>query len=163
VIILIKFAGRIDGKIKKKVLKQRDRQLGWMTLFVASIGAFLTIYLSFKNKSVNYGFLIPTVVLFSFALISFIAPTTNASLRFDWFYTVCITDKVIQKTQYKQPMLTLEIDQVKRVRDDGKYYSIIYADISNAIICQKSLLVEGTLEEFEALFEGKIVRKKSKK
>lgn len=160
-IILIKFAGRTDNNIKKKVLKQRDRQIGWAMLIASAVCAFLTIYLWIVEQRIDYEFLAFTVVLLLLSFILFFIPNNNNVT--DWFYTVCITDKVIQKTQYKQPMLTLEMDQVKRVRDDGKYYSIIYADISNAIICQKSLLVEGTLEEFEALFEGKIVRKKSKK
>ena len=31
---------------------------------------------------------------------------------------------------------------------------------SQRFVCQKDLLVQGTIEEFEAVFEGKIVRKK---
>ena len=34
-----------------------------------------------------------------------------------------------------------------------------FGKYSDKFICQKSLLTQGTLEEFEALFEGKIERK----
>lgn len=161
---MIKFAGRIDSKIKKKVLKQRDRSMTYLSLIVTIAIWGATICCLIIDKSIDRGLLVSSIMLTIVTIGLFVAPVTNKMLyNIDWFYTVCITDKVIQKTQYKQPMLTLEIDQVKKIRDDGKYYSIIYADISNAIICQKSLLVEGTLEEFEALFEGKIVRKKFQK
>lgn len=40
------------------------------------------------------------------------------------------------------------------------YYIIKFSAITaNMIICQKSLLVEGTLDDFEKLFEGKIISK----
>ena len=43
-----------------------------------------------------------------------------------------------------------------------KYYKIffIFPYKSQRFVCQKDLLVQGTIEEFEAVFEGKIVRKK---
>ena len=39
-------------------------------------------------------------------------------------------------------------------------YIIVFSGLMGlGIIAQKDLLVEGTLEEFEKLFEGKIIRK----
>ena len=53
------------------------------------------------------------------------------------------------------------ISDTKCVNDYGEFYELVFplrAGISDSFICQKSLLTKGTLEEFEALFEGKIVR-----
>ena len=52
------------------------------------------------------------------------------------------------------------INDVKLVRDFGEFYEIIFpfGKISEKFICQKNLLVKGTIEEFEALFGDKIVR-----
>ena len=52
------------------------------------------------------------------------------------------------------------VDDVKSVRDYGEYYDLIfpYGKVSYSFVCQKDLLVQGTLAEFEALFEGKIER-----
>lgn len=47
-------------------------------------------------------------------------------------------------------------DDIKSVYDYGEYYHFWQGDM---FLCQKSLLVQGTLEEFEKLFEGKIIRK----
>ena len=54
------------------------------------------------------------------------------------------------------------LNQVKKVVDFGEWYKIffIFPYKSQRFVCQKDLLVQGTIEEFEAVFEGKIVRKK---
>ena len=56
---------------------------------------------------------------------------------------------------------TKPLKKVKKVIDCGKWYYIIFkfGDITNAWVCQKDLIVKGTIEDFERLFEGKIVRK----
>lgn len=51
-----------------------------------------------------------------------------------------------------------KISDVKKVKKYNDFYelSFPFGKISDKFICQKSLLSKGTLEEFEALFEGKI-------
>ena len=53
------------------------------------------------------------------------------------------------------------VSEAKEVRDYGEFYEIVFpiGKISNNFICQKDLLVSGTLEKFEAKFKGKIVKK----
>lgn len=53
------------------------------------------------------------------------------------------------------------ISKVKKIIDMGEWYYIIFkfGDISNSWICQKDLITIGTIEEFEKIFEGKIIRK----
>ena len=67
-------------------------------------------------------------------------------------YIVCATSKW---TEAKA------ISDAKKVRDFGEFYEIVFpiGNYSEKFICQKSLLCKGTIEEFEALFEGKIERK----
>ncbi|MCL2822105.1 MAG: hypothetical protein FWD86_02775 [Firmicutes bacterium] len=52
----------------------------------------------------------------------------------------------------------------KKVIDYGKWYHIIFSrrDEKKNYVCQKDLIVKGTIEDFERLFEGKIVRKYGK-
>ncbi len=52
-------------------------------------------------------------------------------------------------------------DKVKRVTDRGNFYEIEFYFPPKMVtcICQKDLLVSGTIEEFEKLFEDKIQRK----
>ena len=59
--------------------------------------------------------------------------------------------------------VTQALEGVKGVRDFGEYYVLIFRDSGNfsQIICEKDLLTNGTIEQFEELFDGKIVRKQS--
>lgn len=106
--------------------------------------------------------LISTIIITVMAIIFFIAPQPSNCFRIDWNYTVSIDNGEIRKVQFQQPDVVKEVKKIKKVIDDGKWYAVIYSGLSNAIICQKDLLVEGTLEEFETLFEGKIKRRKNK-
>ena len=65
---------------------------------------------------------------------------------------VCITDKLSENRS---------VELVKKVYDYGEFYfiSFYFGKISCNFICQKSLLTQGTIEDFEKLFDGKIVRK----
>ena len=57
------------------------------------------------------------------------------------------------------------LDDIKVILDYGEFYDIIFYFPNKVLncICQKDLLVEGTIEEFEKLFEDKIVRKYEEK
>ena len=63
--------------------------------------------------------------------------------------------------EYRKGAGSRSIDDVKKVIDMGEFYDIIFYFPNQwaNCICQKDLLVEGTIEEFEKLFEGLIVRK----
>jgi hypothetical protein len=58
-----------------------------------------------------------------------------------------------------------ELEHVKKVVDYGDWYHIFFCfpHKSLAFLCQKDLLVEGTIEEFEEIFEEVMVRKIKKK
>lgn len=58
-----------------------------------------------------------------------------------------------------------QICAIKKVKDFGDYYAMtlpgICVIISGYFICEKDLLTNGTIEQFEELFGGKIVRMQS--
>ena len=60
-----------------------------------------------------------------------------------------------------ESMSARPIKKVKEVIDRGNYYIIVFkfGDITNSCFCQKNLIKKGTIEEFEQLFQGKIIRK----
>lgn len=64
---------------------------------------------------------------------------------------VCVAEKYQERKK---------IADVKLVRDFGEFYELVFpfGKYSEKFICQKSLLSKGTLNAFEALFPGKIVR-----
>lgn len=55
------------------------------------------------------------------------------------------------------------LSKVEYIYDCGDWYVFKFSEGPNfppRFVCQKNLIVEGTIEEFEKMFEGKIVRKK---
>lgn len=50
----------------------------------------------------------------------------------------------------------LLVSEAKALRDFGDFYKVIFP--RHQFICQKNLISGGTLEEFEAFFDGKIER-----
>lgn len=58
-----------------------------------------------------------------------------------------------------------QICAIKKVKDFGDYYAMtlpgICVIISGYFICEKDLLTNGTIEQFEELFDGKIMRMQS--
>lgn len=65
--------------------------------------------------------------------------------------------EITSASAYKE----INLYEVKRLVDFGEGYafSFYFPNLNITVICQKDLLVEGAIEEFEKLFEGKIVRK----
>lgn len=55
-------------------------------------------------------------------------------------------------------------DDVKKVVDYGEWYHMVFYFPHKIVyyVCQKDLITEGTIEEFEELFKDKLVRKKLK-
>ena len=56
--------------------------------------------------------------------------------------------------------ITRHFDDVVSVKDFGEYYKIKFKFPHKSIyfLCQKDLIVQGTLEEFETLFQDKLVQ-----
>ena len=79
-------------------------------------------------------------------------PLTPKRIHTDGEYIVSIGDKFTESKL---------ISDARRVVDHGEFYELVFpfGNYSDKFICQKSLLREGTLEAFEALFEGKLIRK----
>lgn len=66
-------------------------------------------------------------------------------------FIVCKTGKQVESRL---------LEDVKTVKDYGDFYELVFpfGKISANFICQKNLIVKGTLEEFETIFAGKIIK-----
>lgn len=155
---MIEFNGCISGKAKKHFIK-KCRRFVQILLFIGMLFFCPTIcYFAIKNKS---NFLIE---LFVYCFIGMFGMTyipkskkeekslTPRKIFVSDETIVCIADKYTESQS---------IHDVKKIKDYGDFYDLIFpiGRYSEKFICQKELLSKGTLEEFEALFEGKIERK----
>ncbi len=74
---------------------------------------------------------------------------------------ITIADDRIDKLSVLEPKNN-PISEIEAVVDYGRWYQI-YFNIgfrNNYVICQKDLIVKGTIEEYEKLLEDKIIRLK---
>ena len=149
---MIKFEGKASKRIQQLLLK---RLLFGVVLanmiFIFILGMPVILFAIYKQ-------------FFIFLLI--VCAVFVLSILFCFFNLVCnipyriiIEDELIIG-KYKESEKVGEVINVKKVVDYGDFYDInFYFPRWRNCICQKDLIKQGTIEEFEKLFEGKIVRK----
>lgn len=75
---------------------------------------------------------------------------------------IYINDGLVNAVSCEGRTRSAQICAIKKVKDFGDYYAMtlpgICAIVSVYFICEKDLLTNGTIEQFEELFDGKIVR-----
>lgn len=163
---MIEFYGTISNDNKAKAVKKTQM---FFSLFACSflvplfIACSIFFLLNNKDKQFFYlciGFAGIIVVL---ALLSII-PLSQQRIK-----QVNLPQRIILKKEddiaYQFVGSTeraRKLSKVRKINDYGDCYFLIFDrlwDSSNVWVCQKDLLMQGSLEEFEAMFEGKIIRK----
>jgi len=95
-------------------------------------------------------------VLLVIGVINIIAPVGSATLNEVWNHDIVIDqDKLIYKPSNFGER-NIPSTRLTKVKDMGDYYFISCKGERALIVCQKSLLVSGTLEEFNALMDKKL-------
>ncbi|MDD6054239.1 MAG: hypothetical protein PUB81_02725 [Clostridiales bacterium] len=165
---MIEFKGRLSNKCKKYLIKS-SWQLGFFVVIAVCIPfIILSIVLSIMDDWVYLVMLLPIGLFIFFASLK---PETRAYRElygkngkiYDGELTWHITiERDIMFAEGIQRSETKNLSNVKKVVDMGEWYKIYFyfPYKSNLFICQKDLLVKGTIEEFEELFSDKIIRKK---
>lgn len=155
---MIEFNGYLTGTAEKYFHK-KVQSFGRKLLFIG-MSLVLPLIISIASWTHRWGlilayigmyFAVPPLVSILRSEKEMVAMTPHKIFVQDE-YIVCVADKY---TEAKA------ISDVKVVRDFGEFYDIAFpfGNVSEKFVCQKSLLSKGTLEDFEALFEGKIERK----
>lgn len=148
---MIKFQGEISQECKTWFIKRECRDSFKGNLIVALIISIITIII---------GLLWDLIFLSFFAL-----PAAIIILSFFPGFYKNLVKKIPETIEIDNIAITgnisRSIETVKSVIDVGDWYVFnFYFPYKNRyFVCQKDLLVEGTIEEFEQLFEGKIERK----
>lgn len=154
---MIEFSGYLNGAAEKYFHK-KTRILGRNILLVGVLillPAIMSIGIRMKTWGLIIAYfslfiIIPLLALIPKSKKERIAITPKKVFTEDG-YIVCVADR------YTESRL---LNEAKQLRDFGEFYEIVFpfGKISDKFICQKDLCTKGTIEAFEALFEGKIVR-----
>jgi len=156
---MIEFNGYITGKAQKQFARRTQYFTRVICVFTELVMLPTTLWITLGTN--NYFFLkIYLTVAVVLTIAMFVPPQSkktmkqytprNICLREE--YITCVTDKGVESKL---------IEKAKRVYDYGEFYEIDFpiGNFSPNFICQKNLLVVGTLEEFEKKFKDKIIRK----
>ena len=150
---MIVFDGHI-GSAAKKCRRSRERKMGLVLCLCGMLGIIpMMLFISRVFPAFNIWYLYGAVVLVLPLMI--LIPSSSDYLP----KRIVLDDDHI--TSYSEKLIdTKYIEDVKEVRDHGTFYELVFprGNISHQYFCQKDLLTQGTLEEFEAMFEGKISR-----
>ena len=152
---MIEFNGYLTGSAEKYFF-EKSTYLGRMYLMfgiiaMLPVAIFLAIQIDFLFVGGMY-----CLAAITYLVLSFIPKSKKKKLSvtpkricIDKDSMTCHADKYVESKFVKD---------VKQVLEFEEFYEIQFpfGNISDKFICQKDLLVKGSLAEFEELFEGKI-------
>ncbi len=151
---MIEFNGNLTGSAETFFRKNFIRNL--LLLFIGFIILSLPGVI-FTSKLFNT----PLIVIGQLAIALF----WPLSLRFRIGKNFTVTERVHIDTEgsilYKCGKFagSVTVNSVKKVIDYGDFYYIQlpFLNLTNEVVCQKSLLTQGSMEEFEELFKDKLI------
>ncbi len=128
----------------------------WVTLII------LDMIFGYFLQELWKEFVICSIIILFVALLSAKTPE-KVTLRFKLSPHIIITENELSLELWKdgkKMWRKQKISKVKNVLDCGNVYYIIFrfGDITNAWICQKNNITNGTIEDFETLFNHRIIR-----
>ena len=153
---MIEFYGDISNDCKRYIIKTGQRITFTVCLIIALIISIPVIILSI-NKSLVYSIILLALLIYVSCSLSI---PKGKNLGYVIPQRIIIgTEEIISegKLFYRKKFLT----SVKKVVDFGGWYHIYFKFPYMAVnfVCQKDLIVKGTIEEFEEMFSNKIIRK----
>lgn len=161
---MIKFSGTISDENRVKVMKRNGRSLGLILMVISLLGFGVIATIYFLRHLLVIEILLCSILLMIASIVLIFMRERTDSKRFiqtSWDFEIVLDNKMVTFTNRTfQKVRVVPFSKIKKIIDEGNFYVIIFGEHSNGIVCQKNLIVEGSIEEFEKLFEGKIVRNK---
>lgn len=155
---MIIFQGDLSSKCKQYVSLQ-NRKANFIIAWISSALLLIpTILLSIFWEWIVIVFIIPLL------LVPFLAKISATKTDDGWLYPT----KIEIDMQENPPLLLAESDkfyvlrnitQIKHIIDMGDWYIFVFRFPykSKQFICEKTLLCQGTVQEFEEIFKDEIV------
>lgn len=155
---MVEFCGELSDSCKSYVQKSMTKVASFaalITLVVLSIPIIIVTIL--WHWIVILFLLIPIL-----ALIFTSIPKLNSPMKVLNLYLpqkMAIQNGIIN-IECKKLTQSRPMSAVKKVVDLGEWYQIIFYFPQKSLyfVCQKNLITKGSIEEFEEIFEGKIIQ-----
>ena len=155
---MIVFEGKLSEQSKKAINKNLTL-LKFVSMMITSIIVAIPItFLVIKDDLI-------WVVAYAFIPVLLIGGSLPVPKKNEYLF--CPTRIFIDSSKNELSVIlnhnkiTRHFDDIVCVNDFGEHYKIKFKFPHKSIyfLCQKDLIVQGTLEEFETLFQDKLVRK----
>lgn len=163
-----------NGEISEKNQLDRSKRVDMVTIisfliamiFVAIVGIGVALIFDFLSEIWIDLVVCEIVCILVIIMIRFTPKSIR--LRFRLSSHIIITEEELSMKLWTMKLWSgyekvwrKKISRVKKILDYGEVYYIIFrfGDITNSWICQKDNIVNGSIEEFENLFQSKIIRK----
>lgn len=161
---MIEFYGPLSDTNLIEINKRKNKNAAAILFVFLVIISTVTIVLGVLKFVAFYYFLCMTIGFALISILIFVVPAKSVVFRLPLKIVITpqyVSYEVIGTEISKKKSIT----SVKKVVKFGDLYYIIFkfGDYNNSWICQKNLIVKGTIEEFEKMFEGKIIRNKNKR
>ena len=161
---MIEFNVILSEESKRYLLKEQHKGMVFLSFFIGIIFFIPLVVITFLWR---YAAIctIPAMVIVGFTILYLCSRRTK---QFKETFDESLPNSIIidggkietlglGELSYK----CKSIIDIKEIRDMGTFYAVIFyfPSMDRRFICQKDLLVQGTIEEFEEIFKNKIVRK----
>ena len=154
---MVEFLGDLSGDYKRYTAKQQAKYNFLVSCIVSTIITVIIIIFSIKVHWIFVVFMVPIIFLI---ICSSIIPKGKI-LDYVLPTQIIIINNLIT-CKGKKFCTTKELNCVKKVIEKENFYQIIfrfpYKDLR--FICQKDLLVNGSIDDFKDIFKDKIVKSK---
>ena len=153
---MIEFKGYISGKAEKHFFKVP------IIYTVVLITLYLVVgLLALLFSPVSDSIVLKACLILPLFLVADVLVVQNKKKRRSYLTNTVFVENGCMVCKSDKETTQRLISDARALYDYGAYYKIAFPFLKSSFkfICQKDLLTQGTLEDFEKLFEGKIVRK----
>ena len=149
---MIKFEGSVADELKNYIKKKEYKRTAVIAVILFAVLSSIVITVSLLTDLIGLTGLALTTAFLIFMLL----PQKGIEKRLPTAITI---DGEAISLKSESDDVSKELSQVKRVLNKEKWYEFEFCSPHKNIyfVCQKNLLVEGTLEEFEKLFQEKMI------
>lgn len=164
---MIEFSGELSPRCQNYIRKYDNRHaiFGGLFSYVIALPVAIGMFVHMIQDKFSLAAILIITALMLFVLVLLPLANVKSKKEFAKMLPQRITiedDGSVTLHRARHPIEQV-MENVKDVRDYGDFYDINFAliGVTGLFVCQKDLLTEGSIEEFERIFEKKIIRMKA--
>ena len=153
---MIEFCGEIDGRCKKYRLYV-ESMVGLVCTLIPAL--LIAIPVTICLIVIDWVFALAYIPLELFVVFAAIAPLSKKAQKLTLPHCVQIYDDRIESKGEKFHVIRM-LSHVKKVVDMGDWYQIVFRFPykNGRFVCQKNLIKQGSIPEFETKFKDVLIR-----